>query len=72
MDLTKQIFEFSLTDGKRAEINVPVLLNKKDIQILKNQLNVMELQARMNSKQDQRNELKKRRLKKVTLNRITM
>ncbi|MCY0092232.1 MULTISPECIES: hypothetical protein [Bacillus amyloliquefaciens group] len=72
MNLNKQIFEFSLTNGKRAKINVPALLNKTDIQILKKQLDVMELQTKTKLKQDQRNELKKRRLKKVALNRITM
>lgn len=67
--VAEQIFEFTLTNGKRAEINVPASLNKKDIEILKNQLDVMEMQTKTG--QDRNDDLKRRRLKKVALSRIT-
>lgn len=47
--LAKQVLKFSLTSGKRAEINVPPVLNKQDIKILKSQLIVMEMQTKISN-----------------------
>ncbi|QPK89899.1 hypothetical protein IEN91_05525 [Bacillus velezensis] len=64
--LTEQVFRFSLTNGKWAEINVPSTLNAQDIKILKSQLSVMEAQTRIESDED----LKKKRIRKTRISRI--
>ncbi|RDY88558.1 hypothetical protein [Bacillus amyloliquefaciens] len=63
--LTKQVLKFSLTSGKSAEINVPPVLNKQDIKILKSQLNVMEMQTKISNE-----DMKRKRIRKTKISRI--
>ncbi|MEH7691149.1 hypothetical protein ABEW22_18745 [Bacillus velezensis] len=63
--LGKQVLKFSLTSGKRAEINVPPVLNKQDIKILKSQLSVMEMQIKISNE-----DMKRKRIRKTKISRI--
>ena len=63
--LAKQVLKFSLTNGKRAEINVPAVLNKQDIKILKSQLSVMEMQTKISNE-----DMKRKRIRKTKISRL--
>lgn len=63
--LAKQVLKFSLTSGKRAEINVPPMLNKQDIKILKSQLSVMEMQTKISNE-----DMKRKRIRKTKISRL--
>ncbi|AHZ16193.1 hypothetical protein J5M77_03655 [Bacillus amyloliquefaciens] len=63
--LAKQVLKFSLTNGKRAEINVPPVLNKQDIKILKSQLSVMEMQTKISNE-----DMKRKRIRKTKISRL--
>ncbi|OMQ06787.1 hypothetical protein BXO87_01920 [Bacillus sp. GZB] len=62
-----QTFDLSLTGGKRAKISVPANLTKKDLEILKNQVEVLHLQA--SSESLDKKQLKVKRTRKTKMSR---
>jgi hypothetical protein len=47
-DPAQQALRLSLTDGKIAELRLPLQLNEQDLVILRAQLNVLEAQVQVN------------------------